>query len=477
MNNKEHKKFMNFFVKTTVSSLTVRWVRLVHKLCFALNFREFFALSPNPIIKTKGSALLLFTILFLVASLTLVLSIGRGVYDDLVSYRILESGKISFYGAEAGIEDAVHRHRQAKNYSNTESFSMNGVAITLTRTTVVDTYEIIAQGDLGGAIRRSETNLVIGDGASFNFGLQAGNGGIFMENNSLIRGNVFANGSVFGANNNIVYGEVISAGPGGWVKSVHATGTVWAHKIESSIIDKDAYYQTIIATIPGGTSYPGSADQATATMPISDAEIDDWKTEASLGTVIASTSPSCSSGTYTISSDVTIGPMKIECNLMIQSNTTNVYLTGVIWVTGNIEIKNSPNLRVDASVTGNSIQIIADNPVNRHTSSNIILQNNAIFSGHGASSYIFLISQNNSNESGGSEVAINMKNNATGAVLLYAPHGEILVENGSGIKSVTGYYIHTKNNTEIIYESGLVSTLFTTGPGGSYTITSWREIK
>jgi hypothetical protein len=297
-----------------------------------------------------------------------------------------------------------------------------------------------------------------------------------MENNSTIRGNVFSNGDVVGANNNIVYGDIVSAGSGGLAQGVHATGSVWAHTIDDSLVDKDAHYTTILATIVGGVSYPGSADQATATLPITDAQIEDWKADAEASSVIASTSPQCSSGTYTISSDTTLDAVKINCNLMIEGNSTVVYLKGAVWVVGDIEIKNTATLRVHASSTAKSISIIADKTTDRLTSSKITLQNNAVFVGNGTNSYIFLISQNNSSELGGSEVAINMKNNATGALLLYAAHGEILVENGSGIKSVTGYQIHTKNNTQIVYESGLVSILFTSGPGGGYTISSWNEI-
>jgi hypothetical protein len=212
-------------------------------------------------------------------------------------------------------------------------------------------------------------------------------------------------------------------------------------------------------------------------MPISDSQIEDWKTDAAAGSIIASTSPQCSSGTYTISSDTTLDAVKIDCNLTIEGNSTDVYLKGSVWVVGDIEIKNTATLRVHASSTGRSISIVADKPTDRLVGSKITLQNNAVFVGNGTNSYIFLISQNNSSELGGSNVAINMKNNATGALLLYAAHGEILVENGSGIKSVTGYQIHTQNNTQIVYESGLVSILFTSGPGGGYTISDWREIQ
>ena len=428
----------------------------------------------------RGAALLTFVIFFLLASTILVFGITRGVYQSLVEYRLLTESKRSFYAVEAGIEDAIYRHRDGKVYSGTESFVFDGITVNVARTLVIDRYQFTVVASSSAATRRSFAEIVVGAGASFNFGLQSGNGGVFMENNSTIRGNVFSNGTVRGANNNIVYGDIIAAGVSGLAISVHATGSVYSHSITSSIIDRDAYYYsaaTIVGTIVTGTSYPGSADQATATMPISDAQIDDWKNDAQSGGVIASTSPQCISGTYTINSDTTIGPIKIDCNLTIESNSTDVYLNGAVWVVGNIEIKNSPNIRVHASSTGRSVSIVADKPTDRLTSSKIVLQNNAIFSGSGTNSYIFLISQNNSSELGGIEVAVNMKNNATGAVLLYAAHGEILVENGSGIKSVTGYYIHTQNNTQIVYESGLVSILFTSGPGGGYTISDWREIQ
>lgn len=424
----------------------------------------------------RGAALLTFVIFFLFASTILVIGIGRGVYQSLSEARILQDGKQSFYAAEAGIEDAVYRHRDSKSYSNTETFTFNGNIVNTARVLNIDIYQITATASANGAMRRSFVELAVGAGASFNFGLQSGNGGVFMENNSTIQGNVFSNGSVIGANNNIVYGDIVSAGSTGLARGVHATGSVWARTIDNSLVDRDAHYTTILATIVGGVSYPGSPIQATATLPISDTQIEEWKVDAEAGSVIASTSPQCSGGTYIISADITLDAVKIDCNLRVQGNSTDVYLKGAVWVSGDITIRNTATLRVHASSTGRSIPIVADRVTNRLTSSKITLENNSVFVGNGTNSYIFLISQNNSSELGGSEVGINMQNNSTGALLLYAAHGEILVENGSGIKSVTGYQIHTQNNTQIIYESGLVSILFTSGPGGGYTIGRWAEI-
>ena len=442
---------------------------------------HFFPASyPNfPKVSQQGSALLLFTILFLVASLTLVLSIGRGVYDDLVSYRILESGKASFYGAEAGIEDAVHRHRQGKNYSNNESFSINGVTVAVTRTTVVDTHEIFAEGNMNSAIRRSEVNLVIGDGASFNFGMQSGNGGIKLLNTSSVVGNVFSNNTVEGAGN-FVYGEVISAGPTGLVDSIHATGSVWAHTIEDSVVEKDAYYQTIVGTSVLGTQNPGSADQVSAVLPISDAKIDEWKNNIiTTGTIIASTSPECSSGTYTINTSTTLNNVKIECNVILkkQGGTTNITFAGPVWIEGNLDFTSGPSIIADSSLGSRSVPVIVDNVSNRLTSSKVTVNNATDFTSGNAQSYIVIISMNNSAENGGVVKAIDLGQTTTGKLLVYASHGLIEVGQSTSLKEITAYQIKIINSAQVTYESGLASLLFTTGPGGGYTLTSWREIE
>ena len=88
-----------------------------------------------------------------------------------------------------------------------------------------------------------------------------------------------------------------------------------------------------------------------------------------------------------------------------------------------------------------------------------------------------MISQNNDAENGGSGVAIEAGNNAGGDLLVYAAHGEILLKNNISLKEVSGYRIHLQNFAKVVYETGLASLLFTTGPGGGYVVDSWEEIK
>ena len=147
--------------------------------------------------------------------------------------------------------------------------------------------------------------------------------------------------------------------------------------------------------------------------------------------------------------------------MKISGNPT-ITLVGPLWIVGDLEIENSAVTRIDASLSGKSIAVIADGK--------ITLQNTASFAGAGANSHILLISGKEGGE------GIIAKNSVTGALLLYAPESEISLENYIRIKEVSGYKIRLKNSAEVVYETGLASLLFTAGPSGGYTLGGWKEI-
>jgi hypothetical protein len=439
----------------------------------------------NPL-NTKGAALLLFITFFLATSLSFVLTIVQGVYDDLAQYKVLEAGKKSFYAAEAGIEDAVYRHIQGLNYSSTESFDLSGITVDMTRVTSGSSRIVTATGDSTYAVRRSNVELVIGGGVTFGFGIQSGNGGFTLANSARVYGNVFSNGSITGAGNDI-YGDVISAGSSGLVDNIHATGSVWAHTITSATVDKDAYYQSISGSLVYGSNctsnvhcHPGSTDQATSAMPISDDLIDAWKTTAeAAGTVsLASCSGGTSAGTYTLSSDQNFGPRKVPCNLSITGNNTDIYVGGPIWVVGNISTANGPAIRASSSLASTSVAIIADNPSNSTTSSKISIQGTTGYVGAAGDSYILMVSMNTSASEGGSEVAIDVDNNTPSSereVIYYAPYGELVGRNSLLLRGATAHQISLSNSASVYYETGMLDPLFT-GSGGGYNVGDWQEI-
>lgn len=378
--------------------------------------------------------------------------------------------------AEGALENAIGKLNQNPAYAGETNTALGGGTFTVTLSTIdTGTKRVTVTASVPNtvtptAIKIVKANIGINSSAiSFHYGIQSGNGGFKMENSSKVTGNVFSSGSVIGTSQNMIYGDVISSGAGGLVYGIHATSSVYAHRIgnasESTVIDKDAYYATTKTnTTVTGTSHPGSADQPVADLPISDEQISQWEATAAAGGTIT-----CSNGSYNITSGSrSLGPVKIPCNLDI-SGSAVVTIQGHIWVTGNITVQNSAKVKMDPALGATNVAIIADNPTNRLTSSTIKVKNTATFENSGtAGSFVFLISQNNSAETGGDEEAFELSNSAS-ALVAYAAHGLIPLENTVSLKEVTAYKIRLKNSASVTYDSGLPSAVFQSGPGGSWS--------
>ncbi len=425
-------------------------------------------------------------IFFMLIGLIIVLGATTPVIRQIQIVRGLELSRQSYFAAEAGSEDAYYRVKNNLTISFPETLATGGAtSVTSLTTTGVNEQEILAEGNASNYIRRVVKDIVLGDGFSFNFGVQAGVGGLyFLSNGSSILGNVYANGIVQGNsstpnNYNPIVGSVVAAGPTGSISNIHATSTMYAHTIDHVTIDGDAYYaatSTLTNATVSGIKHPGSADQPVIAFPITDALVGQWEGDASVPTPAV-----CTNGTYTISSDITIGPKKIPCNLVISGNGTTVTVAGAIWITGNITLDGTGGtgiqMRVADSVGDKTVPVIADNTSSQTTSSQISASGNSNFYGStgNADSYVMLISMNKSAEQGGSNVAINVINGAAGNVLTYAPHGKIQLQNNVSLREVTAYNLTLDNNTQVIYSIGLAQPLFTSGPGGTWKVKKWKE--
>jgi hypothetical protein len=376
--------------------------------------------------------------------------------------------------AEAGIDKAAYELNHNPNYAGEVNTALGNGSFTITVSEIDSEHKRItsdATVNYSGdkiARRTVKATLAINNTViSFRYGIQAGNGGFSLANTSRITGNAFSTGSVVGSGGNYINGDVVSAGSSGWVYGIHATGNVFSHTIGKSgtgtTIDKDAYYVTKTNTTVTGTSHPGSPDQSPAPLPISDAQISQWESDAAAGDTISTCD---GDGNYVVPGSMSLGPKKIACNLVIKNVTLTV--TGPIWVTGNITTKSS-TIKMDPSLGSSNAAIIADNPSDRSGSGIIDIQTSSDFQGSGsAGSFVFMISQNNSAESGGSTAAILQGQSAT-ALVAYASHGLIDFSNSANVKEATAYKITLKNSANVTYDSGLPSTLFEAGPGASWT--------
>ncbi len=229
------------------------------------------------------------------------------------------------------------------------------------------------------------------------------------------------------------------------------TGDAYANTVNNSTIRGTNYCQN--GTGNNKTCNTTLADPVEVSMPISDANIQDWKDDAALG--------GTHSGNYTLNSSTgSLGPKKITGNLTV-TNNASLTINGTLWVVGNLDVSNNASVRLASGYSSSEGVIIVDGTVN--------LGNNASFVGSGTSgSYVMVLTTSNSTS------AITVGNNA-GAVILYASNGTINVSNNAGAKSITGYNINLSNNAVITYDSGLANSNFSSGPGGSWNATSWKE--
>ena len=204
--------------------------------------------------ESKGQVAILIVFLFLVGSFIVIGGISFPILKEFQAANEFTQSKQSFYLSEAGLEDVAYRIITGATYLSPETILLNGSTAVVTVTNILDGRDIVSEGNRQNRIRKTKMGLIEGTGVSFFYGMQSDTGGIFMENNSSIVGNLYSNGSIIGETLNDVIGVVVSADVTGLVDGIHATGSVFAHTIANAKIDVDAYYQTILSTVVLGLS-------------------------------------------------------------------------------------------------------------------------------------------------------------------------------------------------------------------------------
>ncbi|MBX4215562.1 hypothetical protein KW797_01290, partial [Candidatus Parcubacteria bacterium] len=274
----------------------------------------------------RGQTILISAIFFLGISLAILFGTVTPALKQASIARESEQARKSYLLGESALEDIYYRLTSGKQIAASETLSLNGGVATATTSNIPGGKDVVATATVDDYIRKIHAVISLSTGISFHYGVQSGRGGFELDNSSSITGNVYANGSVTG-NGNMVYGDVVSTGTEGLVYGIHATGTVYAHTIgkigETTTIDKDAYYSVKTGTVTvGGALHPGSADQPVVDLPISDDQIERWKSDALAGGTLSSSSCDAyasSSNTCTLSSTRSLGPKKIPFNLLIKT--------------------------------------------------------------------------------------------------------------------------------------------------------------
>jgi hypothetical protein len=422
---------------------------------------------------SRGQVVLLNTILFLIVSLLLINGIAYPVISHYQAATGLLSSKKALMVSQSGIDEALYRLKRSKQVWSTMTLSLASTTATISVANGANSKVITASTTFAGYQRATKLNLAVGVGAAFRYGVQSGQGGFTLANTSSVTGNIFSAGSIVGGGN-YIYGDIISAGSSGLVSGIIATGTVYSHTIQNSTINKDAHYTSIDSYSTSHTSgllYPGSADIATTSFPISDSQISKWETDA---TSTGFTATCDKNGTFTISSATTTGNMLVPCDLVIKS--ANVTIGGPIWVQGNINFQVGANISMSSSLGSQNVPIIADNQSNKSGSSEITISSGSSFAGSGSTgSFVFVISMNNSAENSGANTAIAI-NQSSNHLVGYAPHGLITGSQSANLNAATAYKVSLTQSSTVTYDTALPNTLFQAGATGGYSLTEWDEI-
>ncbi len=235
-------------------------------------------------------------------------------------------------------------------------------------------------------------------------------------------------------------------------------GNAYANTVKNSSIAGTNYCQTGSNNNKScNTSLPDPVPQA---MPISDQNIQDWKDDALTGGVI--------NGDYTPGGHgVTMGPKKIDGDFHLDDRDI-LTLTGTLWITGNLRIDNRAIVEPSDSFEGSSVAIIVDGVVS--------IRNRAEMNSNDSNSYTLLLTTSNCpfDPSCDGDNAIELSSRVEAAIL-YAGNGIIDVRSRAKARQLTAYGIDLGDDSELIYDSGLINQNFIGGPSGSWNVSGWSE--
>jgi hypothetical protein len=129
-----------------------------------------------------------------------------------------------------------------------------------------------------------------------------------------------------------------------------------------------------------------------------------------------------------------------------------------------VTFSNNATLAISPSTGVGGAVIIADATNNTATKGIVNLSNGVTIHGNGnANSFPMIVTTKVGSH------AIDLSNNAA-SVILYAPYGNVEIENGASANQVTAYKLELENNSSINYVIGLQNTSFSNGSGGSWAV-------
>ncbi len=409
---------------------------------------------------------------FAIVVLIVMFGIGMTLAFHVFSQQKIISNTLTslqaYYGAEAGIEDALIRLRRSMNWTNPYTFQVAGASSEITISPLAGgSRTITAKGSSANRVRTAQIVYQLStEDIAFNFGAHIGNpsllsGGLTMQHSGgKIIGNVFSNADIEGSGR--ITDSVIVAGAGNEIEDVTINGNAEAYTCDGATILGNLEYNSAgsnSCSVGGSITTTGDVIAPVA-FPITPGMLADWKATAEAGGIVDG------GGNVNIGSGGrTLGPSKITGNLTINNGET-LTLTGTLWVTGIFSPGNNAVVELDDEYGDLSGALIVDGMVD--------ISNLVILRGSGTpGSFLLLIGTSSSLLE--ASPAISIKNNTDSAVI-FAPNGVIVIHNNANLVEVTAHKLLIKKAT-VTYDVGLADARFTSGPGAGWVVSSWKEIE
>lgn len=295
-------------------------------------------------------------------------------------------------------------------------------------------------------------------GSNANYYTFATNNGVYADGQLKLRNK---NGTTWGSYYDATSGQDVffsmSVGTTGTISGMTINGSANAGSVNNSTVSGALYCQ-----LGTGNNKACNLTQPLPTaigMPISAANIQAWKDEASTGVVRNST---WNLGNNTSTS--TQGPMKINGDLIVGGGAI-LTLNGPLYVTGLFKVEGGGRVQL-ATGYGTGDEFIVANTAS--------LQGGGVVTGNGQSgSYVLLITDKTETGSGITVVA----EGGASSVVLLAPFGTIKFSGGFAAKSAVANKIIMEGGATVTYESGLADISFDSGPSGAWNVDTWKEIE
>lgn len=273
--------------------------------------------------------LMVVLILLAVGTLTSATFFSIVGYHTLSTQREIDRERASAL-ADAGINRAFYEIKQNSSWSGVGEVTLGNGSYEVIVTSAgadrkIDSIGYVPSKSSPKAKRKVRAIITSSPGVGpFSFASQSGTGGVELDSNATIRGNVYSNGNITCASNSRITGDG------------KAVGT----------IDPDACVE-------------GVREEGAPFQPLPEFDSDYWKNAANQNP--SPGCPSTSSITYSAGTN-TLGPCQVNGSLTIDGSA-KLIMTGPIYVTGNFTMDSNSELILDDSFGENNTIMLVDGKI------------------------------------------------------------------------------------------------------------------